>query len=148
ESFVADLAVLGAARHHYGCIALGTTEVGFRTFVGNAALIPSNTRLADHSLIGVQSVPPTQPIEPGTSWLGSPALFLPRRQESARFDERLTFHPPARLVACRLTIEFFRVTLPAVLLSTFGMLGTLAVTCLAAVLPMMLLAIVIPAVYL
>jgi non-ribosomal peptide synthetase-like protein len=148
ESFVADLAVLGAARHHQGSIALGATEVGFRTFVGNAALVPSNVRLADNSLIGVQSVPPAQPAEPGTSWLGSPALFLPRREESARFEDSLTFRPPARRVACRLTLEFFRVMLPTILLSTFGMLGTLAVACLAAALPTILLALVIPAVYL
>ena len=82
ESFVADLAVVGTARHYRGCIALGVTEIGVRTFVGNAALVPSNTRLPDNSLIGVQSVPPAHQIEAGTAWLGSPAIFLPRRQES------------------------------------------------------------------
>jgi non-ribosomal peptide synthetase-like protein len=146
ESFVADLAVLGAARHYRGCIALGVTEVGTRTFVGNAALVPGNTRLAHNSLLGVLSVPPARPIEPGTSWLGSPAIFLPRRQASEKFDEGLTYRPPARLVACRLAIEFFRVTLPAVLLSTFGLLGTLAAAWLAPVLPTPLLAAVLPGV--
>jgi non-ribosomal peptide synthetase-like protein len=148
ESFVADLAVLGAARHHAGCIAVGLTEVGVRTFVGNAALVPSNTRLAHNSLIGVQSVPPAQAIEPGTAWLGSPAIFLPRRQASQKFDESLTFRPPVRLVACRLAIEFFRVTLPSVLLSVFGLLGTLVAWQLAGRLSTPALAAAVPAVYL
>lgn len=148
ESFVADLAVVGSARHHCGCIALGVTEIGVRTFVGNAALVPSNTRLADNSLIGVQSVPPLQPIEPGTSWLGSPAIFLPRRQVSEKFDESVTFHPPARLVACRLAIEFLRVVLPSVLLSTFVLLGTLAAYWFAGVVSTAVLAVLLPGVYL
>ncbi len=148
ESFVADLAVVGAARHYRGCIALGVTEIGVRTFVGNAALVPSNTRLPDNSLIGVQSVPPAQPMERGTSWLGSPAIFLPRRQVCANFDERVTYNPPARLVACRLAIEFLRVTLPSVLLSTFALLGTLAAYLLTSVVSTPLLAILLPGVYL
>jgi non-ribosomal peptide synthetase-like protein len=146
ESFVADLAVLGAARHYHGCIALGLTEVGTRTFVGNAALVPGNTKLAHNSLLGVLSVPPARPIEPGTSWLGAPAIFLPRRQVSEKFDEGLTYRPPARLVACRLAIEFFRVMLPAVLLWTFGLLGALVADRLAPALSTPVLAAVLPAV--
>jgi non-ribosomal peptide synthetase-like protein len=148
ESFVADLAVLGAARHYRGSIALGVTEVGVRTFVGNAALVPSNTKLAHNSLIGVQSVPPQEPIEPGTSWLGSPAIFLPRRQSSEKFDESVTFSPPARLVAGRLSVEFFRVVLPLVLLGSFALLGTLAAARLTGLLSTPMLAVALPGVYL
>jgi non-ribosomal peptide synthetase-like protein len=148
ESFVADLAVVGAARHHRGRIALGVTEVGVRTFVGNAALVPSTTRLADNSLLGVQSVPPAHPIEKGTSWLGSPAIFLPRRLAIDKFDESVTFRPAARLVACRLAIEFFRVVLPSVLLSTSGLLGTLLAYLLASAVPVPVLAALVPAAYL
>jgi non-ribosomal peptide synthetase-like protein len=148
ESFVADLAVLGAARHFRGAIASGVTEVGIRTFVGNAALVPSNTVLADNSLIGVQSVPPAQKIDAGTAWLGSPAIFLPRRQPSAKFDDSVTFRPPTRLIACRLAIEFFRLFLPSVLLVTFGMLGTLVAYGLAGTLPVPVLAALLPGVYL
>lgn len=146
ESFVADLAVMGAARHFRGAIALGVTEIGVRTFVGNAALVPSNTKLPDNSLIGVQSVPPAQAIEAGSAWLGSPAMFLPRRQESQKFDESVTFRPSARLVACRLTIEFFRVCLPSVLLATFGMIGTYAAWRLSASLSLGALALITPAI--
>jgi non-ribosomal peptide synthetase-like protein len=129
ESFIADIAMMGAARHCGGCIFTGKTNVGIRSFVGNAALLPPGTNLADNCLIGVLSVPPLPPIEiePGSNWLGSPAMFLPRRQESPKFNEGVTFRPSCRLIAMRLTIEFFRVCLPAVLLSAFAMMGTLLV---------------------
>jgi non-ribosomal peptide synthetase-like protein len=58
----------------------------------------------------------------------------------------VTFRPPARLVACRLAVEFLRVTLPAVLLGTFGLLGLLAAARLAGVLSAPVLAAVLPAV--
>ncbi len=113
ECFVADLAVVGAARVCNGFVLLGETEVGARGFVGNAALVPGDTRLPHDSLIGVLSVAPNRAVEPGSSWLGSPPIFLPRRQSSGCFDESVTYRPPARLVACRLAIEFLRVVLPS-----------------------------------
>jgi non-ribosomal peptide synthetase-like protein len=70
--------------------------------------------LGGGSLIGVLSVPPHS-IDPGSSWLGSPAIYLPRRQASAAFDEKRTYRPPTRLVAARLAVEFLRVVLPATL---------------------------------
>jgi non-ribosomal peptide synthetase-like protein len=66
-------------------------------------------------LIGVLSITPHKQVETGTSWLGSPAIFLPRRQASEKFDESLTYNPPVWLIACRLAIEFFRVILPSTL---------------------------------
>ena len=115
ECFVADLAVVGAARVLQRLRRAGRDGSRRRGFVGNAALVPGDTRLAHDSLIGVLSVPPPRPVEPGSSWLGSPAIFLPRRQASDKFDESLTFRPPPRLVACRLAIEFLRVVLPSAL---------------------------------
>jgi len=115
ECFVADLAVIGAARFCNGFVILGETSIGERTFIGNAALVPGDTRLAHDSLIGVLSVTPPHPVGAGTSWLGSPAIFLPRRQASEKFDESLTYRPPFRLVVCRLAIEFLRVVLPSTL---------------------------------
>lgn len=116
ESFVADFAAVGSATFHNGHMALGRTELGRRCFVGNAAVVRGHTRLGDSSLIGVASVPPARPVDPETSWLGSPAIFLPRRQTLEGFSEAVTFRPPRRLVACRLAIEYLRVTLPATLL--------------------------------
>jgi non-ribosomal peptide synthetase-like protein len=115
ECFVADLAVVGASRFFNGFVIMGETEVGARAFVGNAALVPGDTRLGHDSLIGVLSVTPSRPVEPGSSWLGSPPIFLPRRQASAKFDESRTYRPTTRLIVCRLAIEFLRILLPAAL---------------------------------
>jgi len=91
--------------------------VGCRSFVGNGALVPGGFSMGDMSLLGVHSVPTGQQIEPQTSWLGSPAIFLPRRQESQRFDEDVTYRPRPSLVAWRFFIEYFRITLPATILA-------------------------------
>jgi non-ribosomal peptide synthetase-like protein len=116
--------------------------------VGNAALVPGDTRLADGSLIGVLSVTPPKPVEPGSSWLGSPAIFLPRRQASARFDESVTFRPSARLVACRLAIEFLRVVLPSALSFAAMFLMVLTIIELKAELSVAQLLLALPAIYL
>jgi len=76
-----------------------------------------------------------RPVEAGTSWLGSPAIFLPRRRESPKFEEARTFCPPVRLVACRLAIEFFRVVLPPTFLFAFLILLTASCVRLAEFLP-------------
>ncbi len=148
ECFVADLAVIGAARAHNGFIALGATEIGERGFIGNAALVPGNTKLPHDCLIGVLTVPPSEPAAPGSSWLGSPAIFLPRRQASEKFDESLTYRPPVRLVACRLAIEFLRVILPATLGFAALFLMALAMIEMLDAWPATLVAVAMPAVYL
>jgi non-ribosomal peptide synthetase-like protein len=148
ESFVADIATLGSATYHNGWVALGTVELGSRCFVGNAATVPSDSRLGSDTLIGVQSVPPGQQVKDGTSWLGSPAMFLPRRQASQAFDDRLTFHPTATLVAGRLAIEFFRVVLPASLLYLMLFLDIHVALKMAAAWQAWQIALALPAVYL
>ena len=126
ETFVADIASIGAATFHNGWVALARTEVGGRTFLGNASVIQSGRRLPDNCLIGVQSVAPREGLRPGSSWLGSPAFFLPRRQASQHFAESLTYKPPVRLVAYRLFVELFRVVMPASLFYTLGTAITIA----------------------
>jgi non-ribosomal peptide synthetase-like protein len=116
ETFVADIASIGAATFHRGYVALGATEIGRRTFVGNASVVRSQTTLPENCLIGVQSVVPEQPAESGTSWLGSPAMFLPRREVRQGFDETVTYSPRPALVALRLATEFLRIVLPPSLL--------------------------------
>jgi non-ribosomal peptide synthetase-like protein len=141
ESFVADIAVIGPAVFHHGCVALAPTEIGQRSFVGNGALIPLSTCLGDDSLVGVYSLPPTHQIDAGTSWLGSPAILLPRRQESQHFEEEMTYRPRLGLVVWRLVVEFFRVTLPATILALTTLSAEEAVYSLASVLsPLALLA--------
>jgi non-ribosomal peptide synthetase-like protein len=62
----------------------------------------------------------------GTSWLGSPALFLPRRQQCEGFGENVTYNPPFYLVAYRLFVEFLRIVLPPTLLYLMGTFVTFA----------------------
>jgi non-ribosomal peptide synthetase-like protein len=147
ECFVADLAVVGAARYCNGFVVMGETEVGGRAFVGNAALVPGDTRLGHDSLIGVLSVTPPRPVEAGSSWLGSPAIYLPRRQASARFDESRTYRPPVRLVLCRLAIEFCRVVLPSALNFVAMFLMALAIMHLEDEVPVTVLLLALPALY-
>ena len=146
ECFVADMAVVGASRFYNGFVVMGATEVGSRAFVGNAALVPGDTRFGNDSLIGVLSVTPPRPVEAGSSWLGSPAIYLPRRQASARFDESRTYRPPARLVAARLAIESLRVVLPSAL--NFAAMFLIAWSILHLVDELPLLFLALPAIYL
>ncbi|MBV9847456.1 MAG: peptide synthetase, partial [Kutzneria sp.] len=131
ESFVADMASVGAATFANGRVALLPTSVGTRAFVGNAAFVPAGTVLGDESLVGVSTIPPATGVPQGTSWLGSPAMHLPRRQHSGSFTEAETFHPPMNMVAKRLAVEFVRATLPASLLGVSFYLFLLTLSGLA-----------------
>lgn len=131
QSFVADMASVGSARFYNGYMAMQSTEIGRRAFVGNAAFVPSGTRTGEGSLIGVLTVPPRDGVPAGTSWLGSPAIYLPQRQDSGPFSERETFRPPRRQVVERLVIEFFRITLPASVLAVAVFLSLLVLSAAA-----------------
>ncbi|MGH3748646.1 MAG: phosphopantetheine-binding protein, partial [Micromonosporaceae bacterium] len=131
ESFVADMASVGAATYANGRVAFLPTQVGKRAFVGNAALVPAGVTLGDGSLVGVCTVPPEGGVPEGTSWLGSPAMCLPSRQRIGGYPEEQTFRPSRRLIAQRLVVEFFRATLPASLLGMCSYLYLLALSSLA-----------------
>ena len=116
ESFLADSVTLGAARVEGGFITLDHCRVGKRAFVGNSAMLPPGSGVADNALVGCLSLPPAKPVDAalhGATWLGSPAIFLPSRQQSTAFSAENTFTPTARLRAMRALIEFIRVLLPA-----------------------------------
>lgn len=128
ESFIADAVLLGVPEVEAGRLLLRKTRIGRRAFVGNSALLPAGAVVADHSLIGVLSAPPLSApgaAEPGMSWLGSPAIRLPSRQQVHGFSETDTFRPTRTLVFQRLIIEFFRITLP---LTMFVVLTSLLIT--------------------
>lgn len=143
-AFVADMASVGPATYANGHVAFRRTEIGQRAFVGNASFTPSGTHLGDGSLLGVQSVPPATGVPAGTSWLGSPSIYLPAREMYDEFNEESTFSPPRRKVVARYALEFVRATLPASLLgmSTFGTLSVLAL--LAPRLPLWAMALITP----
>jgi len=127
-SFVADSVSLGAPHIERGLMTLGMTRIGRRTFIGNSAVLPAGAQVGEGGLIGVLS---TRPLgkpgaeQPGTAWLGSPAIFLPRRHVNTSFPEETTYKPTRRLYALRLVIEFFRITLP---MTCYSLLGCLLYT--------------------
>ena len=141
---MADIAVIAPAVFHYGSVALAPSIVGDRSFVGNGALIPISTQIGENCLLGVYSVPPSQQVEPGTSWLGAPAMFLPRRQESQSFKDDMLYRPRTSLLAWRLFIEFFRVTLPATILTLTTLFAFYAVFTLATVISPLALLCILP----
>ena len=148
EVFVADIASIGAAVFHRGYLATDRTEVGDRTFLGNAAVLRSGASLPDNCLIGVQSVGPVGSAKPGTAWLGSPAIFLPKRQIVEGFSESLTFRPTASLYAYRLAVEFLRIVLPPAMLYLVGGSVVLAAAELVDEIPMAAFIALMPALYL
>lgn len=114
-STIADEASLGAPRVERGWMTLAPTRLGRRAFVGNSAVVPAGTVMGDETLVGVLSIPPSQPGEAarsGASWLGSPPLLLPRREPSREFSEERTFYPSRRLRLARGAFEILRVTFP------------------------------------
>ncbi|GAA4927257.1 non-ribosomal peptide synthetase-like protein [Actinomycetospora succinea] len=142
EAFVADMATVGSATVVRGRIRLRPTRVGDRAFVGNAAVAPAGTQTGAGSLVGVHTVPPAD-VPADSSWLGSPAIHLPRREDSGDHDASLTFRPSRGRVAGRLAIELVRAVLPATVLGAAATAGTYVLFLLATtlgVLPAVLLA--------
>ncbi|MBF6327114.1 amino acid adenylation domain-containing protein [Nocardia transvalensis] len=130
-TFVADMASVGAATFGRGWISLTPTRVGRRSFIGNAAVVSAGATVGEGALVGVSTLPPHTGVPDGTTWLGSPAIQLPTRQDSGDFPESTTYKPPARLVRQRLLIEFFRATLPATVLAAGSYLYVRALSALA-----------------
>ena len=122
EAFVADIASIGPARVYRGKLMVEPITIGRRTFIGNAALVPVGSNIPDGCLIGVLSTPPQATIYPGSSWLGLPPMYLPRRQVVEGYSEEQTFRPRLSAYALRYGYEFFRITLPPAF--TFGILWT------------------------
>lgn len=115
ESFLADSVSVGASYVRNGYIEIAKTYIGNRTFVGNSAVLSPKDRLGDDVLVGVLSKMKKEnlPVTNGTSWFGSPAVYLPQRDINHDFPLERTYKPSKKLFACRYFIEFFRVVLPS-----------------------------------
>ncbi|MEI7677746.1 MAG: Pls/PosA family non-ribosomal peptide synthetase, partial [Bacteroidales bacterium] len=126
ECFLADSVSIGASHVRNGYIGIAKTYIGNRTFIGNSAVISPNTKLGDDVLVGVLSKISNDdlPAKDGTSWFGSPAVYLPKRDINHDFSAERTYKPSRKLFAMRYTIEFFRVILPATLFISFAALIT------------------------
>lgn len=116
-SFIADQATLGASVFHNGWFAVRKTRVATRAFVGNSAHQSLGCHMEEGSLLGVLSHKQGEPMAEDSSWLGSPALHLQRREMLTSFDDSVLYTPPLRIVWLRYTIEFFRIIIPQSVLS-------------------------------
>jgi non-ribosomal peptide synthetase-like protein len=121
ETFIADAVMLGDEHIDGGWMSMQPTVISKRSFVGNGAYIPDGTVLPENVLIGVHSTAPANArMKNGDTWLGSPPLHLPAREETAGFPESLTFKPsPGRRLA-RGLIEGFRIVAPHAIVISVG----------------------------
>ena len=121
ETFIADAVMLGDEEVDGGWMTLKATVISRRSFVGNGAFIPDGTILPENVLIGVQSrAPANERMQPGDTWLGSPPINLPAREQSAGFDDALTFRPSPLRRLGRASVEAFRIISPHALVIAVG----------------------------
>ena len=121
ESFIADGVMLGDEFVEGGWMRTQATVISKRCFVGNGAYIPDGTILPENILIGVHSRAPSNDVmRTGDTWLGSPAINLPAREETAGFQESLTFHPSFIRRIGRGLIEAYRIITPHAVVIAVG----------------------------
>ncbi|OFA03853.1 Pls/PosA family non-ribosomal peptide synthetase [Duganella phyllosphaerae] len=121
ETFIADAVMLGDEEIDGGWMTMQPTVISNRSFVGNGAYIPDGTVLPEQVLIGVHSrAPGNARMNSGDTWLGSPPLNLPAREQTSGYPESLTFHPSPMRRLGRGLIEAFRIVAPHALVIAVG----------------------------
>lgn len=129
EGFTATAVALAWPSVFQGQIKFAPVEIGHRGFVGNGSLLPSGSNIGDGGLLGCMTITPpnNQAASKHTAWLGSPAVFLPKRELFTEFSDSEKFTPPKRLVNIRLAIEFVRIMMPTTfnLITIFNLLYVL-----------------------
>ncbi|MFC0438137.1 Pls/PosA family non-ribosomal peptide synthetase [Kutzneria buriramensis] len=113
-SFLADDALLAPYELRGGWMRLGRSSVGERAFVGNSGIVAGGSEVAESALVGVLATAPRE-TAPGSSWLGRPAIRLPRNAQAG--DPSRTYRPPRRLVLARALVESCRL-LPVLIAAT------------------------------
>jgi non-ribosomal peptide synthetase-like protein len=121
ETFIADAVMLGDDQIDGGWMSVKPTVISRRSFVGNGAFIPDGTTLPENVLIGVHSrAPKNEQMREGDTWLGSPAIHLPAREQISGFPESLTFRPSLLRRICRGVVEAIRIVAPHALVTAVG----------------------------
>ena len=132
ETFIADAVMLGDEEIDGGWMTLRPTVVARRSFVGNGAFVPDGTNLPENVLIGVHSrAPENNRMQPGDTWLGSPPINLPAREETRGFPEALTFRPSPLRRLGRALVESCRIVIPHAAVIAVGYTVVLALMPLA-----------------
>ena len=121
ETFIADAVMLGDESIEGGWMSMQPTVISRRSFVGNGSYIPDGTTLPENVLIGVHSsAPANAQMKDGDTWLGSPPIHLPAREETSGFPEHLTYRPSAFRRLLRGLIEAFRIVAPHAIVISVG----------------------------
>ena len=121
ETFIADAVLLGDEQIDRGWMTMHPTVVSRRSFVGNGAYIPDGTVLPENVLIGVHTcAPDNAQMKNGDTWLGSPPINLPAREEVKGFPESLTFKPSVMRRIGRTLVETFRIIAPHAMVIAVG----------------------------
>lgn len=127
--FTASSVALAWPHVSQGVITFAPVTIGRRGFVGNVSLLPAGKAIGDSALLGCLSVTPPgdRATETNSAWLGSPAVYLPKRELFVGFSDKDTFYPSKKLYFTRLAIEFLRIITPTAfsLVVLFNMLYVL-----------------------
>jgi non-ribosomal peptide synthetase-like protein len=121
ETFIADAVMLGDEQIDGGWMTMEATVVSNRSFVGNGSYIPDGTVLPEGVLVGVHThAPANERMTGGDTWLGSPPIHLPAREQVSGYPEHLTYRPsPARRLG-RTLVEAFRIVAPHAVVIAVG----------------------------
>ena len=121
ETFIADAVMLGDEQIDGGWMSVKPTVISRRSFVGNGAYIPDGTVLPENVLIGVHTrAPENELMREGDTWLGSPPINLPAREQLSGYPESLTFRPSPLRRFCRGLVEALRIVAPHAIVTAVG----------------------------
>jgi non-ribosomal peptide synthetase-like protein len=121
DCFIADGAIIGDEEQRGGWMILQPTSIGNRSFVGNGAYVPDGANIPDEVLIGVQTrAPCNDQLRSGQTWMGSPPILLPAREQIVGFPESLTFRPSMLRRVARGSVEALRIVVPLALAIASG----------------------------
>ncbi|NBF08734.1 Pls/PosA family non-ribosomal peptide synthetase [Pseudomonas sp. Fl4BN1] len=121
ETFIADAVMLGDEQVDGGWMSIQPTVIAHRSFVGNGSYIPDGTVLPENVLIGVHSFAPrNSELKDGDTWLGSPPINLPAREQVSGYPPSLTFHPSPLRRLTRGLIEGLRIVTPHAVVIAVG----------------------------
>jgi non-ribosomal peptide synthetase-like protein len=121
ETFIADAVMLGDEQIDGGWMTMEATVVSNRSFVGNGSYIPDGTVLPEGVLVGVHThAPSNERMTGGDTWLGSPPIHLPAREQVSGYPEHLTYRPSPLRRFGRALVEAFRIVAPHAVVIAVG----------------------------
>jgi non-ribosomal peptide synthetase-like protein len=121
ETFIADAVMLGDEQIDGGWMTMEPTVVSNRSFVGNGSYIPDGTVLPEGVLVGVHThAPANERMTGGDTWLGSPPIHLPAREQVSGYPEHLTYRPSPQRRLGRALVEAFRIVAPHAVVIAVG----------------------------